>query len=91
MPLRCQCGSLRLSQEPTIIFGPELLSKFLWCPHEQRVVPVRGSCDQPAMYLQATSLRFFKICHSAELRKIVEATMSVNPYDNEWVSLQWPN
>ena len=57
--VRCPCdvnaGSLRLSQEPTII----LLSKFLWCPHDQRAVPVRRSCDQPAMYLQAKGLRFF--------------------------------
>ena len=56
---RCPCdvnaGSLRLSQEPTI----KLLSKFLWCPHDQRAVPVRGSCDQPAMYLRATGSRFF--------------------------------
>ena len=58
-------------------------------------MPVRGSCDQPAMYLRAMGLRFFKICHShgAKLSKIVEATMPVNPYDDDWtqVSLLWPN
>ena len=66
---RCPCdvnaGSLLLSQEPTIIFGPKLLSKLLWCPHDQRAVPVRGSCNQPTMCLRATDLRFFKICQSA--------------------------
>ena len=55
-------------------------------------MPVRGSCDQPAMYLWATGLRFFKICFSVtELIKIVEATMPVNLYDNDWDSLRWPN
>ena len=30
---------------------------------------------------------YFKICHYVELNKIVEATMSVNPYDDRKVSL----
>ena len=34
---------------------------------------------------------FQKNCHSAELNKIVEATMPVNPYDDDWVSLWWPS
>ena len=54
-------------------------------------MPARGSCEKPAMFLRATGLRIFKIYHSAELNKIVEATMPVNPYDDEWVSLRWPN
>ena len=36
----------------------------------------------PTMCLRATGLLVFKTCHSAELNKIVEATASVNPYDN---------
>ena len=43
-------------------------------------VAVRRSCD--VTYDVSTGLRFFKICHSAELKKIVEATAPVNPYDN---------
>ena len=31
---------------------------------------------------------FFKICHCAELNKIVEATMPVNSYDDGKVSLR---
>ena len=33
----------------------------------------------------------FQICHCAELNKIVEATMPVNPYDDRKVSLQRPH
>ena len=34
---------------------------------------------------------FFQICHCAELNKIVEATMPVNPYDDRKVSLRRPH
>ena len=34
---------------------------------------------------------FFQICHSAELNKIVEATMPVNPCDDRKVSLRRPH
>ena len=34
---------------------------------------------------------FFQICHCAELNKIVEATMPVNPYDDRKVSLRSPH
>ena len=34
---------------------------------------------------------YFKICHYVELNKIVEATMSVNPYDDRKVSLWRPH
>ena len=34
---------------------------------------------------------FFKICHCAELHKIVEATMPVNPHDDRKVSLRRPH
>ena len=51
-------------------------------------MPVRGSYDVTAICLQATGLRFFQICHCAELNKIVEATMPVNPYDDCKVSLR---
>ena len=49
-----------------------------------------GLCDLPAMCLRASGLRFSKICHCAELNKIVEATMPVNPYDDRTVWLRWP-
>ena len=80
--------SLRLFQESTIIFGPSdylkscvVLTISLWCPY--------GDCGMlPAMFLQARGMGFFIICHSAELNKIVEATMPMNPYDDRKVSLQ---
>ena len=50
-------------------------------------MPVRGSYDVTVMCLRATGLLFFQICHCAELNKIVEATMPVNPYDDRKVSL----
>ena len=57
------------------------------------MVPVRGSCDQPAMYLRASGLRFFQNLSECRVNKIVDATctMPVNPYDDDWVSLRWPN
>ena len=54
-------------------------------------MPVRGSYDVTAMFLRAMGLRFFRICHCAELNKIVEATMPVNPYDDRKVSLRRPH
>ena len=55
-------------------------------------MPVRGSYDVTAMCLRATGLRFFfQICHCAELNKILEATMPVNPYDDRKVSLRRPH
>ena len=54
-------------------------------------VPVRASYDVPAMCLRATGLRFFQICHCAELNKIVEATMPLTPYDDRKVSLRRPD
>ena len=51
------------------------------------MVPVGGLYDVTAMCLWATGLRFFQICHCAELNKIIEATMPVNPYDDCKVSL----
>ena len=83
-------GSLRLSQESTILFWPKLQSKTLGCPHDHRGVPVRGLFDVSAMCLRATGLRFFQNCHCAELNKIVEAMMPVNPYDDRKVSLWRP-
>ena len=50
-------------------------------------MPVRGSYYVIAMCLQATGLRFFRICHYGELNKIVEVTMPVNSYDDCKVSL----
>ena len=71
--------------------GQKLQSKTLRCPHDHRAVRVRGSYDVTAMCLRATGLRFFQICHCAELNKIVGATMPVNPYDNRKVSLRRPH
>ena len=56
------------------------------CPHDHCVVPVHVSYNVTAMYLRATGLRFFQICHCAELNKIVEATMPVHRYDDCKVS-----
>ena len=52
---------------------------------------VRGSYDVSTMCLLATGLRFFQVCHCAELNKIVEATMPVNPYDDRKVTLRRPH
>ena len=52
-------------------------------------MPVRGSYDVIAMCLRAYD--FFQICHCAELNKIVEATMPVNPYHDRKVSLRRPH
>ena len=60
-------------------------------PHDHRAMPVRGSYDATVMCLRATGLRFFQICHCAELNKSVEATMPVNPYDDCKVSLPKPH
>ena len=54
-------------------------------------MPVRESYDVTAMCLQATGLRLFHVCHCAELNKIVEATMTVNPYDDRKFSLRRPH
>ena len=89
-PARPSCGnlagSLRLSEESTIIF---------WAKNDNLkscVIPtttVLGSYGVTAMCLRATGLRFFQICHCAELNKI--ATMPVNPYDDRKVSLRRAN
>ena len=63
----------------------------MFYPHDHRAVPVRGSCDVTVMCLGPTGLRFFQICHYAELDKIVEATMPVNRYDDCKVSLRRPH
>ena len=72
-------------------FGPKGLSKMVRCLHNQGAMPVRGLCDLPAMYLRATGLCLFKNLSSAELNKIVEATMTMNLYDNCRVFLRWPH
>ena len=94
-PARALCGdlagSLRLSQESTIIFCPKCQSKIVRGPHDHHAVPVRGSYDVTVTCLRATGLRFFQTCHCAELNKIVEATMPVNLYDDRKVSLQRPH
>ena len=54
-------------------------------------MPIQGSNDVTAKCLRAKGLRFFQICHCAELNKIVEATMPVNPYDDRKASLRRPH
>ena len=93
-PARASCGdlagSLRLSQESSIIFGSKWQSKIVRCRHDHCAVPVRGSHDVTAMCLRAMGLQFFQICYCAKFNNIVEATMPVNPYDDRKVSLQRP-
>ena len=50
-----------------------------------RAVTYIGHCYGPRAY------DFFQICHCAELNKIVEATMTVNPCDDRKVSLRRPH
>ena len=63
----CSCyvlaGSLRLSQIPTTIFGPNYYLKSCVV----LAISVRWPYRDPAMCLRATGLQFFKICHSVEL------------------------
>ena len=59
--------------------------------HCHKTNSLLGSYNITAMCLRATGLRFFQICHCAELNKIVEATMPVNPYDDRKVSLRRPH
>ena len=54
-----------------------------------RSVPVQGLYHVTAMCLRAND--FFQICHCAEFNKIVEATMTVNPYHDRKVSLRRPH
>ena len=94
-PARASCGdfagSLRLSQDPTIIFGQNdnlqscvVLTITVRCPYGDRTTSLR------CVYgLRAYD--FFQICHCAELNKIEEATMPVNPYDDRKVSLRRPH
>ena len=58
-------------------------------------IPVRGPYGDRTMSLRCVyrlrAYDFFQICHCAELNKIVEATMPVNPYDDRKVSLRRPH
>ena len=50
--------------------------------------------DRPMLLRCVYGLRvydFFQICHCAELNKIVEATMLLNPYDDRKVLLRMPH
>ena len=61
-----------------------VLTITVWCPYGNRTTSLR------CVYgLRAYD--FFQICHCAELNKIVEATMPVNPYDDRKVSLRRPH
>ena len=80
-PARASCGdfagSLRLSQESTIIFGPILQSKTLRCPHDHRAVPVRGSYDVTAMCLRAYDFSNLSLCGVKQIRRGHDARKSV--------------
>ena len=83
-PAKASCGnlagSLRLSQDSTIIFGPRWRSKTLRCPHDHRTMPVRGSYDITAMCIRATGLRFFSnlsLCGVKQNRRGHDARKSV--------------
>ena len=56
-------------------------------PCDARTGIVRCHCDVSTGY----GLTIFRICHCAELNKIVEAAMPVNPYDDRKVSLRRPH
>ena len=73
-----------------IIFGPRGQSKTLRCLQDHRAVPVRGSYDHCDVST-GHGLTICQICHCAELNKIVEAMMLVNPYDDRKVSLRRPH
>ena len=90
--VRRPCGLLTtIARVLQSFLGQNEKSKTLRCPHDHLAVPVRGSYNVTAMCPRATGLRFFQICHCAELNKIVEATMPVNPYDDRKVSLRRPH
>ena len=91
-PAGASCGdlacSLRLSQESTIIVGQNdnlkpcvVLTITVRCPYGDRTMSLR------CIY----GLTIFPKFHCAELNKIVEATMPVNPYDDRKVSLRRPH
>ena len=73
----CSCDVLADSlQESTIIWRPNDYLKssgVVRSASGARTDIMRSTC------LWATILRFFQICHSAELNKIVVATMPVHP------------
>ena len=82
LSIRCLCGF------PTIIsmvydhfLGPKA--------HLKNALSSYSACR--AMCLRTKGLRFFKICHSAELNKNLEAMMPVNLYDDRRVYLKWPH
>ena len=95
-PARALCGnlvgSLRLSQESTIIFGPKMTIKNRTLSSRSLFGAstgiVRCYCDVSTGY---GFTNFFQICHCAELNKIVEATMLLNPYDDRKVLLRMPH
>ena len=53
--------------------------------------PCAHTLIMPSTCNVSTGLQFFKICHGVELNKIVEAMIQVSSYDDDWVSLLWPN
>ena len=76
MPLRCHCGLPHIisrAYDHMIILILEESSRSA-CGARRGIM--RSTCDVSTGY----GLAIFPICQSAELNKMVEATMSVNPY-----------
>ena len=73
-------GSLRLSQESTIIFGPKWQSKIVRCPHDHRAVPhtgiVRRHCDVSTGY-GLTIFSNLSLCGVKQNRRGHDARKSV--------------
>ena len=73
-------GSLWLSQESTIIFGPKWQSKIVRCPHDHRAVPptgiVRRHCDVSMGY-RLTIFSNLSLCGVKQNRRGHDARKSV--------------
>ena len=48
---------------------------------------MQSTCDVSTGY----GLAIFSNLSECGVNKIVDVTMPVNPYDDDWVSLRWPN
>ena len=59
----------------------------VWSSIDGKLAFVQSTCDVSMGYGHV----IFKICHSAEFNKILEATKPVNLYHDCRVSLQWPH
>ena len=67
----------------------DLRTNFARCPCDHNLWVQMGRIIYLRYVYRLRACDFFKICHSAELNKIVEARTPVNPYNDRRVSLQW--